>query len=136
LAGRLDIDRSAGGWVLVGILTGIVPLLVLYVFMAIVVPEEPPGFLESKPITPPEGTPAAAAWRSAQDAERAARRTARRAAREQRGSDPLVPAIGVILVVIGGILLLRAWFPLDWNLVWPVGLIAVGILVLLAAVRR
>jgi phage shock protein C len=139
LAGRLDIDPSVVrvGWVLVGILTGVVPLLALYVLMAVVVPEEPPGFLESMPISPPEGTPAAAAWRSAQDAERVARRAARRAAREQRGPDPLVPAIiGVVLVGIGGVLLLQEWIPIDWDLVWPLGLIAVGVLVLLAAVRR
>jgi len=139
LADRLDLDPSVVrvGWVLVGILTGIVPLLVLYVLMAFVVPEEPPGFLRSMPISPPEGTPAAAAWSSAQDADWAARRAANRAAREQRGSDPLVPVIiGVVLVGIGGILLLQEWIPIDRNLVWPLGVIAVGVLVLLAAVRR
>jgi phage shock protein PspC (stress-responsive transcriptional regulator) len=139
LADRLDIDPSVVrvAWVLVGILTGVVPLLVLYVLMAVVVPEEPSGFLESMAISPPGGTTAAAAWRSAQDAEWAARRAARRAARGQRRTDPLVPAlVGVGLVAIGGFLLLREWFPIDWDMVWPLGLVAIGVVLLIAAIRR
>ena len=45
LAEHFDLDPSLVrlAWVLLGILTGVFPLLVVYVVMALVVPEEPPA---------------------------------------------------------------------------------------------
>jgi hypothetical protein len=41
----------------------------------------------------------------------------------------------VILIVIGGIFLVREYVPaLDWDRVWPIILIAVGVVLLLAAI--
>ena len=139
LAARFDLDPSIVrvGWVLVALLTAIVPLLLVYALMAIVVPEEPPGLLGSLGFNPPEGTPAAVAWRAAQDAEWAARRSARRAARERQGGDPTIAIVfGILLIAIGGAFLVHQWIAISWGFIWPVGLIAAGLLAIMASVRR
>ena len=139
LADRFDLDPSIVriGWVLLGLMTGVLPFLVLYVILAIAIPEEPPGFVESIASGPPEGTVGAAAWDAARAAERSARRSARRAERAQRGGDrTLVALIGLGLIVLGGVLLLERWFHIEWAVLWPLGIVAVGVLVIAGAVRR
>lgn len=139
LAERFDLDPSIVriAWVLIGLLTGVLPFIVLYVILVIAVPEEPPGLVESIAPSPPQGTAGAAAWEAARAAERAARRSARRAERAQRGGDrTLVALIGVGLIGVGGVLLLERWVHLEWAVLWPLVLVGVGVLVIAAAVRR
>jgi len=204
LAVRLGLDPSLVrvGYAIVALITGIFPLLVLYVIMAAVVPEEPTGFAGvGRPPSPPgpgavpgwapptaaagwsdggrpvdaaapgatagwdtgEGT---AAWPPAEgQAGAAASPTdvtvagtpqpapplapppgpawppapapAAGGVPERRRSDPL-PAIigGIVLVSLGVYFLLRDQLAIDWSVVWPAGLMAVGVVVILAAFRR
>ena len=154
VAETLDADPSIVriAWALLAILTGGIAFVV-YVVMAIVVPEAPADWRSTVPAAgappPPsdgpapasdtsaQGSPAAAApppsyWTSEREARRAARR-ARRDAREP-GRGGLV--VGLILIVIGGAFLIREFVPwFDWRVWWPVALIALGGLFLVFAMR-
>lgn len=45
--------------------------------------------------------------------------------------------LGSILILIGGWALAREFIPgFNWGLLWPIGLVAIGVIILLAAVRR
>lgn len=195
LADRLDLDPALVriGYAILALVTGIFPLLVLYVIMVVVIPEEPSwagvrpvGPQPTGPAWPVAGTPAAGtaadaasaaagtggdaaaptgaapaqampaapdavpgwippgvaggwdggSWRDQRSADRAARRAERAARRAERRSDP-VPAIigGLFLVALGAFFLVRNTFDIDWAVVWPVALIAFGVVVLIAAVR-
>ena len=200
LAERLDVDPALAriGYAILALVTGVFPLLVLYVIMAVVVPERP-GWTGVRPVgpqapgagwtgagwpvdgTPPAGAPAEPAaptaemagdsaapagapparampvtpgpvpgwippgvpggwdpgsWRDQRRAERAARRAERADYRAERRSDPFLAIIGgLFLVALGAFFLLRNAFDIDWAVVWPVAVIAFGVVVLVAAVR-
>jgi phage shock protein C len=152
-------------WALLVILTGGIALVV-YIVMAIVVPEEPDaplaaGFAgyDAPPAPGPEtpagaptaaGTPTTSApagsfasaapadWRSQRAAYRDQRRAARRARRAERGYDGRSASIvlGSILLLIGIAFLVREYLPsIDFDYIWPLVLVALGVLVLLAALR-
>ena len=193
LADRLDLDPALVriGYAILALVTGIFPLLVLYVIMVVVIPEEP-AWAGVRPVVPqpagptwpgtggsaaPTGPDAQAAppggdatgaagpsqpapmpadpaavpgwippgysggwdnrsWREQRSAARATRRAERVARRAGRRDDP-VPAIigGLFLVGLGAFFLLRNTFDIDWSVVWPVVLIAFGVVVLIAAFR-
>jgi phage shock protein C len=195
LADRLDMDPAAVriGYAILALVTGIFPLLILYVIMVVVIPEDP-GWTGVRPVsqqpagpawtaaagtspdaaaptpgmagdpaapmgTPPaQGMPPAQAmpatpapgwippgvpgfwdggsWRDQRSADRANRRAERAARRANRRNDP-VPAVigGLFLVALGAFFLLRNTFDIDWEVVWPVALIAFGVVVLIAAFR-
>ena len=143
-------------WALLIIPTGGIALVV-YIVMAIVVPEEldhpiapaiaptPPGAAAAPSVdmtstgeAPPTtgvapGSPAFADPREARRASRAARRAARR---ERRGNTGPV-LIGSFLVLLGAFFLAREWWPqIDFDWLWPAMLIVLGVLVLVASVRR
>lgn len=150
------------GWALLAILTGGVAIVV-YIVMAIVVPEEPFGAWASDPSAPPVGPdpvvpgwvppgprpivpdPAAAAapgapvWTQAGDA-RAARRAARAARRASRrdtrdGSAGLI--FGGLLVVIGAAFLVREFVPsFDFDVFWPLVLVGLGVVLLAGSLTR
>jgi phage shock protein PspC (stress-responsive transcriptional regulator) len=147
VAEALDADPSLVrvAWALLTVFTGGVALLV-YIVMAIVVPEAPAGWIATAgPAAADQAAGSAtggtadapgaesaqpSAWASERDARRAARR-ARRQAGDTRGG--LIA--GLALIVIGGIFLLRqigVWF--DWDLWWPVALIGLGALLMVFAV--
>ena len=190
LADRLDLDPALVriGYAILALVTGIFPLLILYVIMVVVIPEEPswsgvrpvvpqptgptwpvagpttaagapadPSAAETTsaggtPLAPPVATDPAAipgwippgysggwdggSWRDQRRAARAARRADRAARRAERRDDP-VPAIigGIFLVGLGAFFLLRNTLDIDWAVVWPVALIAFGVVVLVAAFR-
>jgi phage shock protein C len=135
-------------WVILVPLTGGFALLA-YVIMALVVPEDDD---EPAPWTPsPSETPGASAgadpataqptasapadWRSAAREARAARRAARRANRNVPRSAGVL--IGALLVIAGSYFLVREYIPdidLDW--LGPAALVALGVVVLLSAIRR
>jgi phage shock protein C len=119
-------------WALLALLTGGV-FFVLYIVMWIVVPEGPevpfvPGEGAPETIDPATGQPVAPApgtW-SAQPVRR-----------HRRGSGAGSWVVGLILIGLGAYFLVRDYFP-DINLdrLWPIGLVALGVLLLLVALRR
>ncbi len=122
-------------YALAAIMTGIVPLLIIYVVLAIVIPEEPAGFLSSLNVNPPAGT-AADAWQAAQAGERAARREMRQAARAGRGGSDVALVFGAALVLVGVAFLVGPYLRIRWDLVWPIAVIALGGLVVVASLGR
>lgn len=166
VAETLDADPSLVRivWALLVFLTGGIALVV-YIVMAIVVPEAPAGW-SAEPdagfgAVPPDahdaagtsggtGTPDQAAARKTATGGtaaagpapglywatgREARRAARRAHRGAGGDSTRAGVVGgFVLIVIGGVFLIREvvpWF--DWNLWWPIGLILLGGLLLVFA---
>ena len=114
--------------------------LVVYIVMAIVVPEEEPfaapltGQATGEPALP-DGAGAApgAAPVDAREARRQAR-AARRAARGGRGGGVV---IGVLLVLAGAYFLIREYIPdVDVNWLWPAALVVLGVVIVLAAFRQ
>jgi phage shock protein PspC (stress-responsive transcriptional regulator) len=153
VAEALDADPSIIriAWALLAIFTGGIAFVV-YIVMAIVVPEDtgefgrrgqwaPGAWPPASP--PPSADPAAPSPDLAMPAgvpptswadDREARRPARRAGRAsgQPGRGGLIA--GAILVVIGAFFLVREFVPwFDWNLWWPIGLIGLGALLLVVA---
>ncbi len=119
--------------------------LLLYIIMAIVVPEEPmyigapaapgdagSGAAPSMDAGAPSAPPSGQAWIDPRAARRAARR-ARRSERDGRG----VVIFGAILIIVGAWFLLRRYVPaIDSDLVGPVLLIVIGALLLAGAMNR
>lgn len=121
--------------------------LILYIIAAVVIPEEP---FETPVMTPQYQPPADAGAAGEAGAAttpgvppvagypypmtRAERRAARRAA---RGPSNAGVVFGLILIVVGGWFLLRdivPWF--DDKVFWPAILIVIGVLLVVAAMRR
>jgi phage shock protein C len=172
LAARLAVDPSLVrvAWAILALVTGIFPLLVVYVIMAAVVPEDPKGFAGAWPSptppaapwgpeatgqteapgepdapiptdaaagpadatiagvpVPPPAPPATPWYQGEPPAPRA---------RERRERDPLLGIIGgLVLVALGVYFLVRDQITIDWGIVWAAGLVAVGAVVILAALR-
>jgi phage shock protein C len=171
LAVRLAIDPSLVrvAWAVLALVTGIFPLLVVYVIMAAVVPEDPKGFAGAWPSPTPPGAPgepdaatpadaaagpadattAGAAAGPADATTAGASETAPAAtpwyqgvpppgkrSRERRERDPLLGLIGgLVLVALGVYFLVRDRIDVDWGVVGAAGLVAVGAVVILAALR-
>lgn len=210
LAARLAVDPSLVriAYVVVALLTGVFPLLILYVIMAAVIPEEPTGFagVGRSPTppgpgavpgwTPPGGPAPTAAWPPQQDTtgtawppqpdatgapptdaaaaawpavggavEGAAGQDATIAgsapppgpppdasappwpaaapvptwdpgAPRRRSADPVLAVVGgLALVALGVYFLVRDRLDIDWGVVWAAGIVAVGVVVVLAALR-
>jgi phage shock protein C len=95
------------GAVALGLLTGIVPLLVLYVVAAMVIPE---GDAAGMPL-------------------------AGSAASENRWAGAPV-VLGLVLVIVGVSAFAQEVLGVTWDTLWPLGLIAVGVAVLAWAVGR
>jgi phage shock protein C len=155
VAETLDADPSLVriAWALLAIFTGGIAFVV-YIVMAIVVPEAPAGYTGMAPAgspaqpvwTPqpgaaPDGSgatgPAPAAAQPAANSwadDREARRSARRARHASGGTGRGGLIAGVVLIAIGGAFLVREFVPwFDWHLWWPVGLIGLGALLLVVA---
>jgi phage shock protein C len=179
LAEIWDVDPSVVRvvWALLVVLTGGIALL-LYIVMAIVVPEEyvgppipgdprtaaapaaspyipgwvPPGPTPAAPGPAPStpgpaaaapdpafAAPGATAWVPPMDrrAARRAERAARRAARGDRGSSSAGIVIGLLLVIVGGAFFARELIPaFDFDLFWPLVLIGLGVVLLVAGFTR
>ncbi len=126
-------------------------LLLVYMLMAFVVPEEPsPSSLAfagpnpggppdpSGPIAQPGGSapgatsdpPTYEQWRAGRDERRFGRP-------ERSGGSSGTVIFGLILVAVGAWFLAREYLPqIDFDRLWPILLIAVGILLVLSALRR
>ena len=128
-------------WVVLAIMTGGLGLLV-YIVMAVVVPQEdivmaspaPPPSVEAPPQPIAAGDPAVPMTRAAWRAERRAMRDARRAA---RGPGSFGMVVGAGLVLIGTWYLLKEYVPgFDADRIWPFALIGLGVVLLIAAIAR
>jgi phage shock protein C len=91
---------------ILGILTGIIPFLILYLLAAVIVPERPTG--EEPPLVAGE-----------------------RSVTPGRGA----LLVGVVLILVGIAALGNEAFNVDWDVLWPVALIAFGA-ALVAVARR
>ena len=154
----LDADPSLLRiiWAVLAVFTGGIAILV-YVVMAMVVPEAPAGWsarpagthgvpgASGSPGATGTAGPAGPAGAAAEPSpgsywalDREARREARRA-RHGGSADASRAGLvgGLVLVVIGSIFLIREVVPrFDWDLWWPIGLIALGGLFLVLALLR
>jgi len=91
----------------IGIVTGIVPMLIVYLVAAVVVPERPSGELPTAVAREPIVSPG-------------------------RGAI----LVGVVLIVAGVAALGNEVLNVDWDVLWPVALIAFGGVIVTAAWRR
>ena len=153
LAEMWDADPSLVRivWALLVPFTGGIALLV-YIVMAIVVPEEPYAYTTfgaippaaPDPTAPQPAAPVGSGWvtpdTSRQDARAArhAARAARRAERSSTGSGVSGGLIGgLVLVGLGVFFLAREWLPqLDFDWVWPLILVGIGVILLVSALGR
>jgi phage shock protein C len=130
-------------WALLVIFTGGVALLV-YIVMAIVVPEADDAFPASSqsPSTTPgdAATPSGSGWVSPGPSSRDARaeaRAARRAARAERFGTSGGAILGGFLVLLGLFFLAREYLPnIDFDWFWPLLLVALGVVLLVSALGR
>ncbi len=80
------------------------------------------------------GTPGTTSASAPALSAREARRAARRERRDTSGA-PLI--IGAVLVIVGGLAFAGQVFPqLDFDLIWPIGLIILGVALVVGATRR
>ena len=126
--------------------------LLLYIVMAIVVPEEPwageqpwaqspdpgtaaAGIAATGPSAAPGTSASAPDWRAQRSAERAARRADRRAGRDDSPRTAAL-VIGGLFVLIGIAFLAREVFPaITFDYFWPLVLVGIGVVVLATAFR-
>jgi len=132
-----DIDPSIARvlWLLLAFFSGGV-FFVVYLVMWAVVPEEPypTGPAGASTAAPPSG--AAGDEAPAAAVPGAAPASWPPAANAASGPGGRV-LLGAILIVIGAWFLAAEFLPwLNWDLVWPIGLVVIGILVLATALRR
>lgn len=153
LADMWDADPSLVRiiWALLVVFTGGIALVV-YIVMAIVVPDEPHGRAPypgnaGAPADPGTASPSGSGWVAPGSAafadpgatveQREARQRARAERRAQRGGLPGGLIAGLVLIAIGLFFLARQFLPrLDFDLFWPVILIGIGVLVLVSSLRR
>jgi phage shock protein C len=126
VAEYLDVDPAIVRviWALLAILTGGVFFL-LYIVMWIVVPLAPDGAepAEREPVEP--GAAAASGWNP---------EPARRVRRRSAGGSWI---FGLILIGLGLYFLAREYLPnIDFDRLWPLGLILLGVVLLFGAIRR
>lgn len=133
-------------WALLIFLTGGIALIV-YIIMAIVVPDEddvwPPvatataGPGDTAPDSSAAAAPGAMWAASPADSRRQARRearAARRAAGGDRGGVPGTVIGGAILILIGAWFLLQEFLPqFDFDVFWPLLLVGIGVAMLVVA---
>lgn len=148
-----DIDPSISRvlWLLLAIFTG-GAFLIVYLVMWAVVPEEPwtppagiagaapaaaPGATgaEDEPGTEPGAAPSGSDVAAAAPAAQAPSSWSP-STEVRSGPGPNV-IFGVILVLIGGWFLVDQFIPgLSFGMIWPIGLVVIGVLILVAALRR
>ncbi len=160
----LDPSLVRVTWVILAIVSGGL-LALVYLVMMFVVPEEPDGAdapapppsepaaatRAASPIPTADATSATAdrptetipppRWRDTPRDDRSARREARRderlarrAARRDSNAGPIV--LGILLVLAGVWLLARRYLPaVDFDRLWPVGLVVAGIVLVVLAIR-
>ncbi len=167
----LDPSLVRVGWVLLALVSGGI-FVILYIAMAIVVPDAPPGWAPRGRMHPPAygqtwdqhwgggapgnapGGPPGGAWTGASgwqpgtgssgppppgtptgrpgDWSRAERSTWSGSAT----GDGAGLVAGGVLIVLGAWFLVMDYIPVNWDLVWPVAIIALGAILIVGAMRR
>lgn len=123
-------------WALLVIFTGGLALLV-YIVMALVVPEEPLDVVGSLGAADPAGDAPTPEARAAALAAHEARVAARRAAGGDRGGFPASVILGGFLIILGGFFLAREFLPqIDFDWFWPLVLVGLGVLLVATSMRR
>jgi phage shock protein C len=127
-------------WALLIVFTGGVALIV-YIVMALVVPEEPydapTGDAQAFTGTPPPGAGEGWVPPAGGQAAREARAAARSAAGGDRSTFPAAAILGGFLIILGGFFLAREFLPqIDFDWFWPLVLVGLGILLIVSAARR
>ena len=127
-------------WALLIVFTGGIALVV-YIVMAIVVPEEDAIYPVATPPSP--GASDSDAAMALTDPAQAARdahaeaRAARRAARAEGGGMSAGLLFGGVLVVLGLFFLVRQFLPqFDFDWFWPLVLVGLGIVLVVSAIGR
>lgn len=162
LAVWMNIDPSLVrvAWVILAILSGGIFVLV-YIVMMIVVPLPPPGWVPTprgamgpgwSPGTP--GTGAVPGWNAGtgQGAPGDATQTAWGSTPGAWTSQPGAPqqpwvaprvgsgtagiVVGIVLVLLGVWFLVDQYLEIDWNLIWPVVVIVLGVALIAGAIWR
>lgn len=132
-----DIDPSIARvlWLLLAFLSGGV-FFVVYLVMWAVVPEQP--YPTGAAAAPTTASPSGEAGDETPEAAAADTAPASWPPATHAGSGPGGRVIlGAVLIVIGAWFLAAEFLPwLNWDLVWPIGLVVIGILVLATALRR
>ena len=131
VAEYLDADPSIVRiiWAILGIVTGGI-FVVLYIVMWIVVPETPAS---AEPAAPTSGDTAGDA--AGQAAAPSVMNQAPPPRRRSSGGGSLV--FGLILVGLGAWFLIREYVPqIDTDLLWPIGLVVLGVVLVVASLRR
>jgi phage shock protein C len=144
MARYLDIDPAVVRivWALLVIAGG--AGLLLYVVAAIVIPEEPAGWVSSRNApdsdatgSPAAGAPTAASGSRPAEPSRSGAPWAYRAGVDRRDRGAGAVLIGVILIALGAWFLVRRFYPqLDLDVIWPVVLLVLGGALILGAMRR
>lgn len=117
-------------WALLAIITGGV-FLVIYIVMWIVVPEPQVS------VMPPEGSPGVDPATGQPGPASPSTWNAQPARRHRHGSGAGSWVFGLFLIGLGGYLLAReylTWFDVDR--LWPLALVAVGVMLIVVAMRR
>jgi len=140
MARFLDVDASIVRivWALLVVAGG--AGLLLYIVAAIVMPEDPVGYMPPSGPTAPPGDPAGpsatgSGGTSAAGSGGPAWSYRAGAGRRDRGGGGVL--LGLVLVVLGGWFLVQRLLPqLDAGLIWPVVLLALGGALVIGALRR
>jgi phage shock protein C len=144
VAESLDVDPSIIRivWVLLAFLTGGIAVVV-YIVMAIVVPERPAGVPVGGDQPPGAGDPVASepvpagSWRAPDGSTvplAAAAPRAGRPARDPADRARLGFVLGVVLIGLGALFLVQRLLPsIDFSLWWPLLAIAAGVVLLVVA---
>ena len=118
-------------WALLVVFTGGIALLV-YIVMALVVPEEPLDFDRAAAASEAATPEARAEALAAHEARVAARR-----ALGDRGAFPASVILGGFLIILGGFFLAREFLPsIDFDWFWPLVLVGLGVLLVVTSMRR
>ncbi len=135
-----DIDPSISRvlWILLAIVSGGV-FLIVYLVMWAVVPEEPYPAAGGAPGG--AGASASSSGEASEEAAAAAGSPAPPASWPPGGQHTSGPSgrviLGAILILIGAWFLADEFLPwLNFDLVWPIGLVVIGVLILATALRR
>jgi phage shock protein PspC (stress-responsive transcriptional regulator) len=150
-ADYFDIDPSISRilWLLLALFTG-GTFVIVYLVMWAIVPEQPwspPAGDPAAPVVPGEASEgsADAGDTDATDApaDEPTTPTAPQAASTWSASTQVASGpspqiiVGAILILIGGWFLAQQFFPwLNFGTLWPIGLVAIGVIILVAALRR
>lgn len=128
VADYLDADPALVRiiWAVLALVTGGI-FLVLYIVMWIVVPE---GDYPPMTVDGSDADASAGAGASAPAPRPRTRHT------HSRGSGNGGLIFGLILIGIGAYFLIRQYVAIDMDRLWPIGLILVGVLLLVVALRR